>query len=162
MKYLFLNLITFFLFIFQQFFQAAIKHCWFIDLILPTFLWFSILNSISLRFLISVFLWSLVVDTFSSILLGLTFLSYIICIFLTDHLKMHFDMKSFLPYHLVVFLGLLVGEILRLLVLPVVFDFPLPEDVLIGVLFTIIVSLIWSFILWYLNHYKIWRELFAC
>ncbi len=160
MRYLFLNLIVGFLFAFQQFLGAAGQH-WSIDLILPTFLWFTIFDSISFKSSIFIFLWAVVVDSFSSKLPGPTIFAYFISIYLVDQLRIHFDIESFLPYCLVLFFGILLGEILRLLVLPTIFDFPLPGDIMIHIFFTTIFSLMWSFILRSLSCYRIWRDIFA-
>ncbi len=159
MRFLFLNLILFSLFILQEFWAGLGLLP--VDLITPFVLWTALLRISKWQILSLVLFWGIVVDTFSSLVPGPTVLAYVVGIFLVRRLRGHLDIGLFLSYAVIFSLSIFVVEILRLLVLPLILDLQPPRDILVYTTLTIGFSLIWGFILWTLTSGERVRDFFV-
>ncbi len=159
MRFLSLNLILFFLFVLQEFLAGLGPLP--IDLISPFILWVVLLRISRWQILILFLLWGTVVDTFSSVVPGPTVLAYVAGVFLVRRLKGHLDIGLFLSYAVIFSLGILVVEILRLLIIPLVLDLQPPRDILVYITLTIGFSLAWGFVLWTLTSGERVRNFFV-
>lgn len=153
-------LIGLFFFILQQ---AGAAMGWLppLDFILPLIFWQAYWCPLNRSLVIFTLVWGGVVDTFSTLLPGPAVLSYLVAIVLLYYFKGRFTPWVPLTRMLSFGVTFLVAECLRLYVLPVVLDLPLPRDMLRIGLEVVGGAVFWSLILELLSQTAVARDLFA-
>ncbi len=132
-----------------------------IDLFLPLILWRVYWASLDVSLLVFAAFWGLVVDSFSSLIPGPALISYLVAVFVLHYLKWRFS-PWVAPTRMLSFaLAFLGAEVLRLYVLPVVLDLPLPRDIFRLGLEMVAEALFWSLVLEALSQTAVARRFFA-
>jgi len=150
--------------LFFFFFQEAGEALGFLlplDFVLPLLLWQIYWSPLNRSLVIFAVFWGIVVDTFSSLLPGPAVLSYLVAIAFLFYLKGRFTPWVPLTRVLSFLSTFLVAEFLRLYIIPVVLDLPLPQDMLKIGCEILVGAVLWSLILEVLSQTAIVRFLFA-
>jgi len=132
-----------------------------LDLLLPLILWRVYWSSLDVSALAFAAFWGLVVDTFSSLLPGPTIMAYLVAVFVLHYLKWRFS-PWVTPTRMLSFaLAFLGAEFLRLYVLPVVLDIPLPRDIFRLGIEMLAEAFFWALVLEAFSQTAVVRRFFA-
>ncbi|GEM_PF-2419737 len=159
MKELLFLLFLFLIFLIYQF-CGALWHPPALDPFFPFFLGgvFWRLNKIVLWG--GAIFWGLVVDSFSFLAPGPSAISYPLALLVFLHLKLHLDMREFFPALLSLILSLFICELLRLYIIPHIFELPLPAVSFYYVGKIFVGTLLWGLLCWFLCQISTLRDIF--
>ncbi|NPB08903.1 MAG: hypothetical protein GXO17_00990 [Thermodesulfobacteria bacterium] len=157
MRVLIYHLLLLLVFLFYQFLAAVFSPPLF-DPFFPLLLGGLFWRFPSWHLFLAVFFWGLVNDTFSFLVPGSSVIAYAFGLFLFWQLKRKLALRGFFPALVSLLISISVCELLRLWIIPVLLELPLPVPGFYFIGRLLLGTLTWGFLCWVFCQFSLVRN----